>query len=97
MSLERVIRQNEHEIYWRFEAMAYLLQAYSKHDAEYVVQDVYLDQGQNWMWTTICRKGWRECQILSPRVWHNLVDADTPEKFFKVYNEIINGEYFFDK
>lgn len=81
----------------KFEAVAKMLEAFSAHDAEYIVQDVYLDFGQDWMWTTICRRGYRECQVLCPRDWQKIVEAQTPSELAEVVDLIRNGEYFGDR
>lgn len=97
---ERVLNPNSKEdenLYIRMEAVASILTAYSPNNAIYKVENVYLDYGQRWMWTTICRYRFRECQILCPRDWQNIMEADTKEKLYKVIEEIINDKYFGDK
>ena len=89
---ERIISFNEPE-YKRFKAVAAMLEAYSKHGAIYVVKDVYLDIGQDWMWTTICREG---CQVLCPRDWKAIMSAETPEKLSSVITTIRSDKYFDD-
>ena len=85
--IERVLNPNSKEdenFYIRMEATASILTAYSPHNAIYKVENVYFDIGQNWMWTTIVRYRYNECQILYPRDWQNIMEADTPEKLYKV-------------
>ena len=83
--------------YLKFELVADMLKFDSKHNADYIVQDVYLDLGQDWMWTTICRVGYRECQVLSPREWEDIVNSNSLEELVRCVRIIQNGEYFGDK
>ena len=75
-------------------AVAKMLEALSENNAVYKVQDVYLDFGQDWMWTTICRETGRICQILSPRQWKEIVLASTAQELAACVEDIRNGEYF---
>ena len=93
---ERVIESTEKE-YKRFEAVAKMLEMLSPNGARYEVNVCYLDFGQNWMWTTILRRGYRECQILSPRQWEEIMLAETPQDIANIVEDIRNGEYFGDK
>ena len=92
---ERTLRVDEPE-YKKLKAVAAALEMLSKHSAQYVVRDVYLDFGQNWMWTTICREGYRECQILSPRDWRDVMVIETADDLALVVDHIRNDEYFND-
>lgn len=83
--------------YKNLEAVAKMLEAVSPNEAEYVVEDVYFDYGQNWMWTTICRRGFRDCQILNPREWGEILLADDVQELAYITNCIRNGKYFGDK
>ena len=78
-------------------AVAKMLEAISPNEAFYRVQDVYFDFGQDWMWTTIVRYGYRECQILSPRQWEGIMLAKTVDDLADCVNEIISDKYFGDK
>lgn len=90
---ERVLNPvTDANLYNRFKAIASILTTYSPHNAIYVVEDVYLDYGQNWAWTTIVRKGYNECQILYPRDWQNIMEADTPEKLYKIIKDLMNDD-----
>lgn len=92
---ERILENNERE-YMNMEAVAKMLEATSENGAFYNVEDVYLDYGQGWMWTTICRRGFRECQILSPRQWKEVCLATTIQELADVAEGIKNGKYFAD-
>ena len=93
--MERTLNVNE-KAYKNMIAVAKMLEAFSKHEAEYMVQDVYLDFGQDWMWTTICRRGYMECQVLCPRDWKVIVNATTVQELSDVVEVIRNGEFFND-
>lgn len=77
-------------------AVAQILQATSITNSKYIVSDVYYDFGQDWMWTTICRIGHSECQILSPRQWEDIILADSVDDLFKCVNDIRHGKWFGD-
>ena len=94
--MERIIRNMEKD-YKKLEMVAEMLQMMSPNNATYKVEDVYLDFGQDWMWTTICRYGFRECQVLSPREWKEIMIAETPQELAKIAEEIRNDKYFGDK
>lgn len=83
--------------YKKLSAVAAMLEAVSPHDATYLVGDTYFDAGQNWMWTTIIRRGYRDCQVLDPKQWEQILETSTPDDLAKVTNDIINDEYFGDK
>lgn len=95
MATERVIKVYEPE-YSNFKAVAALLEATSPNGARYIVEDVYLDYGQNWMWTTICREGYMDCQVLNPREWELVYMADSLDDLYKAAKEIKNGKFFND-
>lgn len=94
----RVLERNSKE-YKMMEAVAKNLEALSIHNCKYEVKDVYFDCGQDWMWTTICRKG-DDClgdtQVLNPMEWQMIITATTMSDIAKVVEEIRNGEYFHD-
>lgn len=83
-------------LYNRFETIASILTAYSPHNAVYVVEDTYLDYGQDWKWTTIIRYRHNECQILYPRDWQRIIEADTMEKLFEIVKDLVNDKYSLD-
>lgn len=85
------------EDYKSLEAVAKLLEVMSPHGAIYEVRDVYFDYGQDWMWTTICRKGWRECQVLSPREWEDILFAENIGELAQAAENIRNGKWFADR
>lgn len=82
--------------YDKLKAVASVLTAFSKNKATYVVRDVYYDLGLDWMWTTICREGYRDCQILSPRQWEEILLSNSPEELFECVKDIQEGKYFND-
>lgn len=94
--MERTIGRNEKE-YTKLEIVAKLLEFASPNNAKYVVEDVYFDYGQDWMWTTICRRGYRDCQVLSPREWKEIMMADEMWEFGEIARKIREDKYFGDK
>ena len=94
--MERTLNRSE-KAYKNMVAVAKMLEAVSANDAQYTVQDVYFDFGQDWMWTTICRRGYSECQILSPRQWKDIIFAETIEDLTACANDIRNDKYFGDR
>lgn len=92
----RTLEKGSHE-YQKLEVVAALLQTFSPHFATYEVRDVYFDLGEEWMWTTICRKGWHECQVLSPRQWDMIMDAKTPLAVLHCFDDIREDKFFTDK
>lgn len=92
----RVIHETEPE-YKKLQIVAQMLTYDSVHRAAYTVEDVYLDYGQNWMWTTICRIGYAGCQVLSPREWEDIMNAQSLEELLKCVRDIQNDDYFMDK
>lgn len=93
---ERTLERGSME-YKKLTAVANLLELFSPNHARYVVEDVYLDFGQDWMWTTIVRKDFRECQILSPRQWQDIMLANSPQAIVNRVEDIRNDKYFMDK
>ena len=91
--MERTLKTNERE-YKNLMAIARMLEALSENNTEYEVRDVYLDLGQNWMWTTICRKTGNTCQILNPRQWKDIVMSTTAQELAVCVDDIRNGDYF---
>ena len=83
--------------YKKLQLVAKMLEFNSPNNARYVVRDVYFDYGQKWMWTTICREGFRECQILCPRDWEKILLAGTAMELAGIVDEIRYGEYFGDR
>ena len=93
---ERTIEKGTAE-YKRFEAVAKMLSAFSKSGFDFKVEDVYLDYGQDWMWTTITtyHDSWN-VQVLSPRQWMAIMTSETMDDLMEVIKDIRNGEYFED-
>lgn len=94
--MERTIDRNE-QAYKNMEAVAKMLEAMSPNGARYTVKDVYFDFGQNWMWTTICREGYCEAQVLCPRDWKAIITATTISELAAVAEEIRNDKFFGDR
>lgn len=90
---ERVIERTERE-YKKLETVAKMLEMMSENGTKYIVKDVYLDYGQDWMWTTICRLGEHSCQILSPREWEDIMMAQTTQDIAKIVDEIRADRFF---
>ncbi len=93
---ERVIKPNE-PYYKKLKAVAATLEMLSPNGASYIVEDVYLDYGQKWMWTTICRRGYHDCQILSPRDWNDIMCIETADDLALVIDHIRTDKYFADR
>ena len=93
---ERILSKSEIE-YSKLETVARMLESKSPNKAQYVIEDVYLDFGANWMWTTIIRKGYRECQVLSPREWKDIMLADSFTELEQIADDIRNDKWFGDK
>ena len=93
--MERTLNRNE-QAYKNMEAVAKMLEAFSANGAEYRVEDVYLDYGQDWMWTTICRRGYNECQVLNPKEWEQIVLAGTATELAQAVEAIRTGKWFRD-
>ena len=93
---ERIIHTNEPE-YKKLKAVAAVLEMLSPNNAQYTVEDTYLDYGQDWKWTTICRKGYHDCQVLSPRDWGDVMVIETAEDVALVVDHIRGGDYFADR
>lgn len=93
---ERVLTPDE-KAYKNMQAVAKLLEAVSPNNARYVVTDVYFDFGQDWMWTTICRYDYRECQVLCPRDWEAIVKAESITDLASIAVVIRADKYFTDK
>lgn len=97
MATERVLKRSE-SAYKNMEAAARLLSAFSKNGYTYTVEDVYLDYGRDWMWTTIMRPSdWGGVQVLSPREWEEIVLADSPLVLAAAVEGVMDGKYFGDK
>lgn len=78
--------------------VADMLTMYSKNRYEYRVEDTYLDFGQDWKWTTICRDSeWGGVQVLTPRSWKEIILAESIDELVSAYKSIIEGKYFGDK
>lgn len=81
----------------RLELAAKMMEMASPNNAEYVIENVYFDYGQKWLWTTIVRRGFRPCQVLSPRDWERILTAETFTDIAEAVEEIRSDEYFGDK
>lgn len=95
--MERVLWKGEVERK-RLEAAASLLQAYSKNGFIYHVENVYLDFGQDWMWTTIvCYGNDSSWQVLSPREWTEITSAATMEQLVSEVVNMTHDRFFLDR
>ena len=81
------------EEYNRLKVVAEELTKTSPNKHKYCVKDVYLDIGQDWMWTTIINitVGY---QVLSPRNWFDIVNGVSVSDIVK---ELTTGTYWQDK
>jgi len=93
---ERTLERTE-RAYLKMELVAKALELASPNGAKYRVEDVYLDYGQDWMWTTIVRHGYKECQVLNPREWEDIVFyADDAHALATVVDNIRADKFFGD-
>ncbi len=83
--------------YAKLEAVAGMLTSFSPNNAVYEVEDVYFDYGQDWVWTTICRHGYHDCQVLNPRQWETIIMASTIAEIIDAFELVRNGDWFGDK
>ena len=88
MKKERTLRYGE-EGYRKLEAVRALLDAFNK-GLKFYLEDVYLDYGLDWMWTTIIVEDEHEhsWQILNPAQWGNIMEAESPEELLNIAKEI---------
>lgn len=93
---ERVLNYTE-KAYENMERVANMLTALSPNGARYIVDETYLDYGQDWKWTTIIRKRYKECQVLCPSEWKRIVEVENPRDLLPIVNDIINDKYYGDK
>lgn len=91
--MERVIKPWE-RIYLNFEFVAMALEVDSINNWNYTVRDVYLDFGQDWVWTTICTD---THQVLDPREWKLIYNAETTAELMEVVEIIKSDRFFQDK
>ena len=89
---QRTFDQDSEE-FKRLQEVAVALTKQSPNKHFYTVEDVYLDYGQDWKWTTIVDTS-NGVQILSPRDWFDIVNS-TPTA--DVVNTLINGDYWQDR
>ena len=90
---ERVFTPDDKE-YGLFKELANKLNELSPNKHKYVVEQIYLDYGSNWMWTTIVDKT-ADVQVLSPAQWLALVNkTSTVEEIAK---DILTDKYCQDK
>lgn len=89
---QRTFDQDSEE-FKRLQEVAVALTRQSPNKHFYIVEDVYLDYGQDWKWTTIVDT-FNGVQILSPRDWFDIVNS-TPTA--DVVNTLINGDHWQDK
>ena len=88
---EAVLTPNMIE-YKYMKAVCDKLNELSNGKVQYQMEDVYLDAGLDWMWTTIVQTGgWTNVQILNPKVWLDIVNGKPTDEVVK---DIRQGEYF---
>ena len=92
---ERVLNYTE-KAYENMERVANMLTALSPNGARYIVDETYLDYGQGWKWTTIIRKRYNECQVLCPRDWKRITEAESTRDLLPIVEDIIDDMYFGD-
>ena len=83
------------EEFKKLEKFAEILEKASPTGCAYVVDNTYMDLGQNREWTTIIvydRSYQRSWQALSPAMYKRVLKAETPEDFLS-----LAIEYFADK
>lgn len=84
--------------YKNLEWVAATLAVLSPNNAVYTVKDTYLDYGSGWLWTEIIRlSSFGGVQVLSPREWRIVTQAETLDDLLAAVEIIRNGEYFNDK
>jgi hypothetical protein len=92
----KVVERDSRE--WRnLQAVAKLLEAESPNGATYDVREVYFDLGQDWMWTTIVRRGFYDCQVLCPRDWNSILAATSISDLANLAELIREEPDFLDK
>ena len=69
----------------------------SPNHAIYTVEDTYLDYGRGWKWTNIIRRGYMDCQVLTPKQWEDVLTCNSFSDLDIVIQEIIDYPYFMDK
>lgn len=75
-------------------AFAKLLTENSPNHFTYYVKDVYLDVGQDWIWTTICNLE-QGGQALSPREWLEIVNEERPQR--EIMRDLFADKFCSDK
>lgn len=76
----RTFEPDSHE-YSRLKLAAAMMTVKSPCGYQYIVEDVYFDYGQDWVWTTITRNDpeWGGVQALNPRQQEDIILADNIE------------------
>ena len=90
---EQVLKQDSNE-YYRLDMFCKILNRDSPNKHYYTIRDIYLDFGQNWMWTTIVDTT-IGCQVLSPRDWKDIVEDR--RDISEIEDDFFNDEYCRDK
>ena len=78
------------------ETLALVLSAISPNRTRYLVEDVYFDFGQDWIWSTICahKPSGESWQILNPRDYAEIISGkDTLE----AAADLRRGPHWLDK
>lgn len=99
MAMERVLEYGTEE-YSKLVLAARMAELISPNHYRYVVQDTYLDYGQDWKWTTIIANPegkWGGYQALNPREWKEIVMATTPEQILATVREMFVDKFCPDR
>lgn len=97
---ERTLDQyNDAKAYDNMIEVAGMLTKDSFNGWNYEVEDCYLDYGQKWMWTTIIAydETGHSHQVLNPREWKIIVNANNEDELREITNEIQSDKYFQDR
>lgn len=91
---EQCILSRDSDEYYRLEMFAKMLNRDSPNKHYYHLQNVYLDAGQGWIWTTISDET-AGCQVLSPRDWLEIINEE--RSLIDIENDFFNDKYCQDK
>lgn len=89
MGDERVIAPTEPE----YKKLQVAVDVFNKNsDEEYVLRNVYLDYGADWMWTTVCKKN-KPVQMLDSKDWLDIMNSNSDEEIEKVVKQALTRTY----
>ena len=81
--------------YQKLKIAAQMLTTFSTKEIEFLVEDVYFDYGQDWIWTTIIAHDPKETgilhswQALSPRQQEPIILANNPLELANAVNDFL--------